>query len=341
MLGLLLFLLAPVPARAGLPSDDLCRAANSSSGCIDFGRRDWGRHERTRPDPPERRRSPEEIAADYEELRRNLANMPHPKEERPLSADVPALLFDDLHASIRLLEALDDRIAARLSLSMLDGAVEIGLHLTVFDGAYPLGVIRLPAAAPIPAWLRLPRRPEARDDGRAEEKSCEELDREMKDACRAPPEPCAKGEDCVKLREKRKAQLRCAYAAKALEERECGGAGEPGRKDKANEAAVRCGELVSKDCCPEETKKRKRAACPKTLPGCKKMALQDEPAKQDCVEAGLRLNGALACLQARLAERDECFDGIDDLGHADQVSNLNAQIGYCRTVLDRCRELGL
>ena len=133
MLGLLLFLLTPVAAHADLPTNDLCRAAGASGGCIDFGRRDWGRHEQSRPEPPQRRRSPEEIAADYEALRRNLANMPHPKEERPLSADIPALLFDDFHASVRLLEALDDRIAARLSLSALDGAVAIGLHLTVFD----------------------------------------------------------------------------------------------------------------------------------------------------------------------------------------------------------------
>ncbi len=139
-LGLALLLIFPAAVHAQSPAEQLCQAAGGTAGCIDFGRRDGYRPEPSRPTL-----DPQETAASRErrrrELQESLEKMEHPKPVRPLSADIPAVLREDVVKENRVLHADSNALALTMGAGYVIQALETGVLVRAFITAAPAIII--------------------------------------------------------------------------------------------------------------------------------------------------------------------------------------------------------
>lgn len=336
--------LAVVPASADLPSNDLCRAAGRSSGCIDWGRRGSGRPDDTRPERPEI--SPEERQRRREELERSLADLRHPREERPLSEDVSSLLREDLAEALESLDRLDEKLD-RAAAEFLNKAAEIAVQLasTVLDSFVPEAQA---ATLPNPGWMPQYTPQHLREGPDAGDKDCGGGGGEPgDDPCNDPPERCKEDDSCEELLRKRKKTLDCVFEKEKLGQDGCPGAPDEAELKALEGPAKRCGEMISsrEDCCPPDVKRAKKEACKTQGQKSSCRAWLFIPAAEldaaICALARTRLAVTTGCAAARAQERDRCFGGLLDRTHRDELRKTQRNMRECQDVLDRCRVRGL
>lgn len=131
---------APLSALAHNANDQLCQVSGGSAGCIDFGRRDGYRPAPSRPtiDPQE---SSESRERRRRELQESLEEMEHPKPERPLSADIPAVLREDVIKEDKVVHVQSSALLLAMGATYVIQAIEVGVLVEIFIAAAPTIIV--------------------------------------------------------------------------------------------------------------------------------------------------------------------------------------------------------
>ena len=266
--------------------------------------------------------------------------MQHPKQ-LVLAGSPLVILGEDVAAANGTMAALELTLEGILAVEALPEAVALGVGLMAFNAVLSPRDSSRATRIPLPLWLNLLAVSEA-----TAEKTCADLRAEQTAACRdQPPEPCGKYDSCDELRAKRKPLVECARAWKALAGKDCAvAAGDEDSKAQNGKGLKLCGKLISGNpaCCSDDVKRQKKTACPSDLRGCADDAkvsdaeyLALDPAGQVAVCAAIAAKkiGAAACLIARVRERDECFQGLDEPQHAGEIEKADRMIRNCDDAL--------
>lgn len=349
ILAALLLLLAASPAHAQVAKQQLC-GLTGVTYCPEYG---------TRPTPPIRERPqrpacPECEAAERAEMDRNLATMEHPVPAVSLEEETLTYLAEDAAAAGEAMEAVEAALAAALSAPALELALDGAVALVALNVVADAASISLPPALRIPAWLNMLSFSQAASPAAGAE--CAALETAAQSACaNLPSSNCGDGDDCAALLAKRKARLACDKAWFDLRQRDDCSTPRGDYESRTNNAreVSDCGVMISNkpECCPQDVKTRKDAACPKNgLKGCRAESEMDErdvlkldplAAKQRCAEMTRRRDAADECRSARKDEGDRCFESSLDAGHLEAIRLLDVQIGACASFIQTALRLAL
>lgn len=337
-------LLAAAPAHAQSPSGQLCAMTGECSS-VDFGH--YHGHEQGSADTDKRCLPCEEAA--QRELDKNLAEMHHPTPLL-LAGNPVDMLNEDAAAASEAMEVIELTLEATLTVEALPEILAVGVGLLALNAVMDVRSADLSPNARVPAWLNLLSFSQASTNTDSAAGDCAALEAAAQAACaNLPIEACSESDDCRTLLDKRKPRLTCDHAWQALRDSpghcQTKGSDYELRTRNAREVSD-CGLMISKNkkCCSPDIGKQKDIC--KEVRECNGENKLDDDAllKLDskaldahCLAAREKWRNADACRSARMAERDQCYEGLLDAGHAKELNAVILHVVTCAAFLENLR----